>query len=121
GVNDAVAAAAAANHSLALLSDGTMRAWGWNLDGQLGIGSRDQQSTPVKVTGIEDAESIAAGGSSSYAIRADGSVWRWGSSAVGNVSHGPDSLPALSPIKTKTLTNVFTLAAGNDHCLAVAR
>ena len=40
------------SHALALLADGTVRAWGHNADGQLGNGSRNGSSAPVVVTGL---------------------------------------------------------------------
>jgi len=40
------------SHALALLADGTVRAWGHNADGQLGNGSKNGSSAPVVVTGL---------------------------------------------------------------------
>jgi uncharacterized delta-60 repeat protein len=39
-------------HSVALKSDGTMRAWGYNLSGQLGDGTTTQRLSPVSVLGF---------------------------------------------------------------------
>ncbi|MEK7494200.1 MAG: fibronectin type III domain-containing protein, partial [Patescibacteria group bacterium] len=74
GISTAVAVAAGgdingAGHALALLADGTMKAWGRNLlYGQLGDGTEIQRTTPVTVSGISDATAIAAGGQHSLAI-----------------------------------------------------
>jgi alpha-tubulin suppressor-like RCC1 family protein len=40
------------SHGLALLADGTVRAWGRNGDGQLGDGSKNSALAPVVVTGL---------------------------------------------------------------------
>ena len=45
GLTDVVAAAGGSAHSLALLKDGTVRAWGTNKMGQLGDGTTDQSQT----------------------------------------------------------------------------
>ncbi|NJK44472.1 MAG: hypothetical protein HC933_09450 [Pleurocapsa sp. SU_196_0] len=55
------AIAAGGTHSLALRSDGTLLSWGENRAGQLGIGSRDNESLPVIVPGVNGVVAIAAG------------------------------------------------------------
>lgn len=55
-----VAIAAGAQHSLALLSDGEVTAWGENWDGQLGTGNTISTDTPVPVPGLIDVSEIAA-------------------------------------------------------------
>ena len=47
----AVALAAGADHSLTLTSDGTVVAWGYNGNGQLGDGSTANSNTAVAVGG----------------------------------------------------------------------
>ncbi|MCI0690101.1 MAG: hypothetical protein L0Y54_23120, partial [Sporichthyaceae bacterium] len=54
--------AAGSGHSLAALEDGSVRAWGYNVDGQLGDGSRTSRSVPVVVSDLDGIERVAAGG-----------------------------------------------------------
>ncbi len=49
------------DHNLALLQDGTVRAWGENSEGGLGDGSKANSSTPVQVTGLSDVTGVSAG------------------------------------------------------------
>jgi alpha-tubulin suppressor-like RCC1 family protein len=49
-------------HSLAVLSDGTVMAWGYNDFGQLGDGSRHNQLVPVPVLGLAGVRRVTAGG-----------------------------------------------------------
>ncbi len=50
-------------HSLALLADGTVMAWGYNDHGQLGDGTSIRtQLVPVRVQGLRDVKAITAGG-----------------------------------------------------------
>jgi len=49
------------SHSCALLTDGTMKCWGYNGYGQLGDGTTTDRTTPVEVSGITTATSIALG------------------------------------------------------------
>ncbi|WP_425429908.1 hypothetical protein [Deinococcus hopiensis] len=46
-------------HSLALKTDGTVRAWGDNRTGQLGDGTTTSRSTPVTVSGLTNVVSLA--------------------------------------------------------------
>jgi alpha-tubulin suppressor-like RCC1 family protein len=61
------AIAAGYEHSVALCSDGIVRAWGRNADGELGDDTHTTQSLPVHVIGITGVTGIAAGGLSSFA------------------------------------------------------
>ena len=54
---------------LALVSDGTVLAWGGNGLGQLGIGSSTTQPAgPVQVTGLTGATQVAAGAEAGFAV-----------------------------------------------------
>ena len=53
---------------MALRSDGTVWAWGFNGSGQLGNGTTTDPSGPVQVTGLANATQVAAGGRFSLAV-----------------------------------------------------
>jgi len=55
-------------HSLALRSDGTVWAWGYNSHGQLGSRTTNNCNLPVLVPGLEGVTAIAAGGLHSLAM-----------------------------------------------------
>ena len=79
--------AAGANHTLALLSDGRVYAWGSNSHGQLGRGNFGGSSNvPTRVTGLSAGEVhyIAAGGNSSYVIVGN-RLYAWGSNSHGQL------------------------------------
>jgi alpha-tubulin suppressor-like RCC1 family protein len=87
--------AAANEHALALLANGTVRAWGNNLYGQLGDGTAGfesqtgvNQRVPQVVDGLTDAIAVAAGGASDYAILANHTVMAWGSNTKGQLGIG---------------------------------
>ena len=62
-------------HSLALLTNGDLYAWGWNSDGQLGDGTYNNKNTPVFIgTGFTQ---IDAGWGHSLALKGD-SLYTWG-------------------------------------------
>ena len=75
-------------HSLALLADGTVLAWGDNEWGQLGDGTTTNRSTPVQVSGLGPGSgvvAVAAGLWHSLALKADGTVLAWGDNDSGQV------------------------------------
>ena len=79
-------------HGLALLSDGTIKAWGLNANGQLGDGTRANRLTPVTVPGISNAIAIGAGAEHSLAVLADGTIRTWGRGYRGALGSGATTL-----------------------------
>jgi alpha-tubulin suppressor-like RCC1 family protein len=118
GLTDVKAVAAGGGHSLALKSDGTVWAWGWNGDGQLGDGTTRSRTAPVQVSGLTGVVRIAAGGAHSLAVKDDGTVWAWGSNAGGQLGDGT-TMDRLTPVQVKTLSGATTVAAGRFHSLAL--
>ncbi|MCX6874730.1 MAG: cadherin-like beta sandwich domain-containing protein, partial [Verrucomicrobia bacterium] len=115
-------------HSLALCSDGTVAAWGYNGYGQLGNGSATDSSVPVAVTssGIlagKTVANIAASYYHSLALCSDGTVAAWGYNGwgqLGNNSYGSSSVPvAVTTSGILTGKTVANIAAGYHYCLAL--
>jgi alpha-tubulin suppressor-like RCC1 family protein len=71
-------------HSLALLQDGTLMAWGENRQGQLGDGAAVMSSTPVRVIGLSGVTALAASWTHNLAI-AGGRLYAWGSDRMGEI------------------------------------
>jgi alpha-tubulin suppressor-like RCC1 family protein len=80
--------AAGQNHTLALKTDGTLWAWGYNFRGQLGDGTNDTKYTPTQVGTGNDWDSVAAGNSHTLALKTDGTLWAWGSNEYGRLGDG---------------------------------
>src|SRR5258708_6580006 len=78
GLTNVAAMAAGANHSLALTSDGTVWAWGYNADGELGDGTTLSRNTPEQVAGLHNVVAVAGGNGYSMAAEADATLWAWG-------------------------------------------
>jgi len=75
-------------HTMALKSDGTVWAWGYNSYGQLGDGTTTNRSTPVQVSSLSNVTAIAGGNSHSLALKSDGTVLAWGGNYVANWGMG---------------------------------
>lgn len=80
----------------ALLSDGTVWAWGENhydgIGNGAGCGNQDQGqcfvNTPVQVASLSNVVAIYAGSTNGFAVESDGSVWDWGWNAEGELGNG---------------------------------
>jgi alpha-tubulin suppressor-like RCC1 family protein len=86
--------------SIALLSNGTVWAWGNDSWGQLGNGTTESYSdTPVRVNVPSKVrfKYVTTAGSASYALDASGNVWAWGSDNCGQLGDGRRRAYVLDP------------------------
>jgi alpha-tubulin suppressor-like RCC1 family protein len=131
-----VALAAGFRYSMALCSDGTVAAWGWNTLGELGDNTTDTHLVPVAVntaSGVsalygKTVVSIAAAEAHSLAFCSDGSIAAWGFNANGQLGDNQVSgLPSHVPVTVNTDSGISALygrtvvaiAAGGRHNLAL--
>ncbi|MBI1332192.1 MAG: hypothetical protein GC165_04850 [Armatimonadetes bacterium] len=103
----AIDIAAADGASFALLSDGTVAAWGTNISGLLGTNVAKSES-PVVVPELNGIVKIAAGGMTVAAIRNDGKVFGWGR-----------GLDRTKPAEIEGLTGIKELSIGDTHTMAL--
>ncbi len=118
GLSGVTSVAAGGRHSLALLSNGTVMAWGDDEAGQLGDGGATFSSVPVAVTGLTGVKAIAAGANHSLALLTNGTVMAWGENEESQLGNGKTSDSAV-PVAVKALTGVKAIAAGGNHSLAL--
>ncbi|MFP2956799.1 chromosome condensation regulator RCC1 [Myxococcus sp. 1LA] len=120
GLTGAVAVGPGFRHTLVLMADGTVRAFGNNQNGQLGDGTTESRDYPVAVSGLTDIVKVIGGSMHSAALKRDGTVWVWGRNDYGNLGTGVvdgDSHPLPNPVPG--VTDVVDIANGRDHILAV--
>jgi alpha-tubulin suppressor-like RCC1 family protein len=83
----------------ALMADSTVRAWGNNDYGQLGINSTTSvHDIYVKIPTLSNIARVYAHDSTGYALDLDGAIWAWGKNAQGKTTQG-ESLPSYTPVK----------------------
>jgi alpha-tubulin suppressor-like RCC1 family protein len=125
GLHEIKQVAASYFFSLALLNDGTVRAWGGNIFGELGNGSHQNSSTPLPVKGLSGVTAIAAGGAHDMALLSNGTVMTWGANTYGTLGNGTTGgghegpFGSTVPIQVPGLSGVVAIAAGgaNDAAL----
>ena len=107
GISDVTAIAGGYAHTIALKSDGTVWAWGYNYYGQLGDGTNTKMSTtPVQVSGLSDVIAIAGGYAHTIALKSDGTVWAWGQNDSGQLGDGT-STNRTTPVQVSGI-NLYT-------------
>jgi alpha-tubulin suppressor-like RCC1 family protein len=104
-------------HAIALHSDGTVRTWGSDVFGQLGIGRPLQSLTPAYIPGLTGVRGISAGTDHAAAFTTDGSLWTWGRNTEGQLGDGT-YINKPVPVKV-ALTGVVAVAAGTLFTVAV--
>ena len=84
--------------SFGIKTNGTLWAWGWNEDGQLGIGGVDSNIhyIPTQVGTATNWVSVDGGDIHTVALRSDGSLWSWGNNDYGQLGNGTTT-PSYSP------------------------
>ncbi|MBI2345354.1 MAG: Ig-like domain-containing protein [Deltaproteobacteria bacterium] len=118
-VAPATGMAGGGGHSVMVLSDGTVWAWGYNSNGQVGDGTTTDRNAPVPVAGLTGMESVASGGTHTLAIRqSDGAVFAWGWNAYGQCGNGTTA-DQIKPVQVNILTGVGVVAGGLYHSLAL--
>jgi alpha-tubulin suppressor-like RCC1 family protein len=128
GLSNVVQVSAAENHALALLSDGTVRAWGYNEYGELGNDSTNDSASPVIVSGLSNAVQVAAGTYSSMALLSNGTVMAWGDGEYGELGDGATTGPLACenfyfcsrvPVPVPGISGAVAIAAGDRFNLAL--
>ncbi len=109
------------------MSDGTVWAWGYNIQGDLGrgfFGGNDNGDLPpAPVQNLSNVVQIATGmegtASACFALKSDGTLWSWGSNGYGQLGNGTNTSQNL-PVQVKNLTNVVQIDA-TDHTVCALR
>ena len=100
--------------TLALLSDGSLWAWGADQSGQLGDGGSSYVTSPEKVTTPVPYLQIESSGRTSFGIDADGNLWGWGDNRdyeLGNGTTVSDPTPSVILTGATALSGTATTEA----------
>ncbi|MGO9458096.1 MAG: RCC1 domain-containing protein [Acidimicrobiales bacterium] len=107
--------------TLAILSNGSLWAWGNGKWGQLGNGSTTSSHRPISITLPDGARpaTVATGGYASYAVDTTGRLWAWGRNNDGQLGTGGGEPLRLTPVVlgitaqrvSSTAQNVAALSA----------
>src|SRR5437868_6981782 len=102
--------AAGNSHNVALHADGTVRTWGDDSAGQLGLGRTLSAPAPAPVLGLTNVSRVAAGWNHVVALMRDGSVRSWGLNKLGQLGDGTTTSRS-SPAPVPGLAGVTRVSA----------
>ena len=77
--------------------------WGYNGNGELGLGNMTHRSSPVQLGSLTDWKSIDISFTAA-AIKTDGTLWTWGNNTYGSIGDGT-SVSKSSPVQVGLLTD----------------
>lgn len=104
--------------SLALKSDGTLWSWGYNAQGQLGLGNATNYSSPKQVGLLTDWLRVSGGPYHTLAVKTGGTLWSWGYGPGGALGLGNETSYS-SPKQVGALTTWTKVSAGGNFSMAI--
>ena len=117
---------AGSNHALALMEDGTLKSFGSNYNGQLGIaansGTTNPNPTPTTISGLFGVRDVVAGQNHTIALMEDGTVIAFGHNEYGQLGIATNSgttKPNPTPTTISGLSGVKEIATRGGHTLAL--
>ncbi|KAG9491404.1 hypothetical protein GDO78_000091 [Eleutherodactylus coqui] len=79
--------------SMAIVDNGEVYAWGYNGNGQLGLGSSGNQPTPCRIATLQGirVEQVVCGYAHTLALTDEGVMYAWGANSYGQLGTGNKS------------------------------
>ena len=103
----------------AIKTDGTLWVWGYNNNGQLGVGDTNDRSSPVQVGALTDWYEVSTSTFNCSAIKTNGTLWTWGDNTVGQLGQGDFNIHRSSPVQVGTLTTWSKTSTGTYNIFAI--
>jgi alpha-tubulin suppressor-like RCC1 family protein len=117
GITGAVQIAVGYANACALLSDGSVKCWGSDYNGESGQ-TASLVPTPATVSGISGATSISAGEIDMCAVISDGTLKCWGWNGYGQLGNGTTT-DSHTPVSVSGISSASQVAAGYLHTCAL--
>ena len=122
GFTDWESVSCGGNHTVGIRSNGTLWSFGYNYDGQLGIGLSGyySRSSPVSVVGgFTDWESVSSGRAHTVGIRSNGTLWSFGRNTFGSIGDGTTE-DRSSPVSVVGgFTDWVSVSCGTRHTMGI--
>jgi alpha-tubulin suppressor-like RCC1 family protein len=99
-------------HGCGITTSEQLLCWGYNADGQLGLGSTTIAPTPTLIPGDFRYRMVSGGYYHSCGFTLAGNAWCWGNNSDGRLGDGSVATQSEAPVKV--LTSVDTLILGDS-------
>jgi alpha-tubulin suppressor-like RCC1 family protein len=106
-------------NTLAIKTDGTLWAWGFNSYGRLGLGDVINRSSPVQIGTLTNWAHISMD-QHGIAVKTDGTLWTWGINNQGQLGQNTAiTAHRSSPVQVGTATDWSNALGTTVHSLAL--
>ncbi|XP_028275745.1 RCC1 and BTB domain-containing protein 2 [Parambassis ranga] len=109
--------------SMAVLDNGEIYGWGYNCNGQLGLGNNGNQQTPCRIAALQGVNivQVACGYAHTLALTDEGFVYAWGANSYGQLGTGNKSNQALPTLITTDKERMVEVAACHTSHTSAAK
>ncbi|XP_027003676.1 RCC1 and BTB domain-containing protein 2 isoform X4 [Tachysurus fulvidraco] len=109
--------------SMAVLDNGEIYGWGYNCNGQLGLGNNGNQQTPCRIAALQGITivQVACGYAHTLALTDEGFVYAWGANAYGQLGTGNKSNQALPVLINMDKERMVEVAACHTSHTSAAK
>ncbi|KAL5005406.1 hypothetical protein ScPMuIL_018862 [Solemya velum] len=116
GSRVAVSIACGQTSSMALMENGELYGWGYNGNGQLGLGNNVNQPNPCKVQALQGIYvcQIACGYAHTLVLSDEGSLYSWGANSYGQLGTG-NKANLVTPAKVNAESERFVEVAASHY------
>uniref|UniRef100_H2YDC3 BTB domain-containing protein n=1 Tax=Ciona savignyi TaxID=51511 RepID=H2YDC3_CIOSA len=109
--------------SIAVTDSGEVYSWGYNGNGQLGVGNNVNQTNPCRIAALQGVvvTQVVCGYAHALALTDNGSVFGWGANSYGQLGSG-NKANTVTPLQVATnIGRVTTIAATHYSHSSAAR
>ena len=106
------------NHTITLSNDGTLHSFGYNAQGQLGLGHYQNVSLPTPISNLPKIKLISCGYNFSVCVDCEGFMWSFGENNEGQLGTG-NKTNFIVPQKIQEIPPVDSVSCGYAHTLMI--
>ncbi|XP_016408301.1 RCC1 and BTB domain-containing protein 2-like [Sinocyclocheilus rhinocerous] len=115
--------ACGSHHTIALTTEGETYGWGYNCNGQLGLGNNGNQQTPCRIAALQGINivQVACGYAHTLALTDEGFVYSWGANSYGQLGTGNKSNQAVPTLINMDKERIVEVAACHTSHTSAAK
>ena len=111
-------AACGSHHTITLSNDGTLHSFGYNRQGQLGLGHNKNISLPTPIPNLPKITQISCGFDFTVCVDCEGFMWSFGENSAGQLGTGNNTNFNV-PQNILNIPPVDSVSCGSDHTLII--
>ena len=113
-----MAACCGYDHTLTLSNDGTLYSFGYNGNGELGLGNNNHTSLPSRIPTLPKIKQVSCGVHFTVCIDYEGYLWTFGYNNYGQLGTG-NTTSYNVPQKIQEIPPVYSVSCGAEHTLII--